>query len=186
MKKIIFVTSNHGKFEELSKALARFGATLEMKQFELPELQTDDIEKISMEKARVAYKAFKQTVLVEDTGVFFKAYNNFPGAYSKQMFKALGFDGFMKLLDGKDRGIYFKTVISLADKNGITQFEGVCDGTAPKKPIGQLDEKLPYDPIFMPIGAKKCFSQMSKEEKEKFSSRGAAAAKLGKYLSEQL
>ena len=76
-----FVTSNADKVREASKIL---GCPLEqVSTLMIHEIQTHDINKIVEHKAQQAYKELKCPVLVEDSGLIFKAWNGLPGALVK-------------------------------------------------------------------------------------------------------
>jgi inosine/xanthosine triphosphate pyrophosphatase family protein len=55
----------------------------------LPEFQTLSVEEVVEEKAKAAYAQTGKSVLVEDTGLYFSAWNDFPGALIKRMMKTV-------------------------------------------------------------------------------------------------
>lgn len=182
MKSIIFVTSNKGKAEEAKKILKTFGIEVIWKTLEVPEIQSDSLEDISLGKANDAFEKIKKPLIMEDTGIIFNEYNNFPGPYSKYAFHSLGYTGILKLLNGSERSAQFKTVVTYIEKNKSKQFIGTCKGRITERIAEPVDEKLPYDAMFIPDGDNRCFSQMSKEEKAKYSSRADAFLKFGKFF----
>jgi len=138
---------------------------------------------IARESAKNLAEKLNKPVITEDTGLYFKAYNNFPGALPKFVYQGIGFEGIFKLLDGKDRSAYFKTVIGYCepDKEPVL-FEAEMDGKIADKIFMQATNAMPYDHIFIPDGHKKTIVEMGMEEKNSFSQRGQAARKLGEYL----
>ena len=182
MKTIYFVTGNSGKFNEGRNVLKKYRIRLKQIKYSKPENKKLSIEKIAENAARILVKKFKKSLIVEDTGIFFNAYENFPGKNSKIVFKRLGLNGILKKLDNKNRNAYFKTAIGFADKNKIKIFIGYCKGRISKKIIGKTNKNLPYDNIFIPECYSKVFAQIMKT-KQKISSRVRAFEKLGEYLS---
>lgn len=182
MKTTYFITENSGKFREGSNVLKKYNIRLKQIKYSKPENKKLSIEKIAENATKILFKKFKKSLIVEDTGIFFNAYKNFPGKNSKIVFKRLGLNGILKKLENKNRKAYFKTAIGFADKNKVKVFVGYCRGKISKKVIGKIHKNLPYDNIFIPEGYSKVFAQIMKT-KQKISSRVRAFEKLGEYLS---
>jgi len=183
MKKIYFVSSNRGKIEEVEHHLKKFRIRVIGKVIELQEIDSESQEKVAREKAKYAAKRIGKTVITEDTGVYFKAYKNFPGAHPKFVFRSLGYGGILKLLENKNRKAYFKTTVAYCKpKCKPKTFIGVCKGRITKKVIGKSHPRLPYDSIFIPEGEKRTFSKMSKEEKGRYSHRAKALNKFARWF----
>ena len=88
-----------------------------------------------------------------------------------------------KLDKNENRKARFRTVISLIANGKEFQFEGICEGTILPEPVGE--KGFGYDAVFMPDGSEKSFAQMEMEEKNIYSHRKKAVAKLVKFLSEK-
>lgn len=79
-----------------------------------------------------------------------------------------------------DRRARFRTVISLILEGREYQFEGICSGIITKEEKG--DQGFGYDPVFIPEGSNKTFAEMEMAEKNLFSHRKKATAKLIEFL----
>lgn len=184
--KIILVSSNPGKIQEIKLQLKKFGIKVIAKKMEVPEIRSDKLEEISKEKARIAAKKTNRPVIVDDTGFYFNAYKNFPGAYARFIFNAIGFNGILKLLKGESRNAYFKSVIAYCKPRGRPKiFSGICKGKITKNVKKPIIPRLPYDSIFIPDDDRRTFSQMTKEEKAKYSHRAKAAEKFARWFIRQ-
>jgi len=184
MRKIIFVSSNSGKIEEISKHLKNFSIEVEGKILEMPEISSDNQEEVAKEKAKYAARIAGKTVITEDTGVYFEAYKNFPGTHPKFIFETIGYEGIMKLLERKNRKAFFKTVVSYCESGKEPKvFIGICKGTITEKVIGESHPRLPYDSIFIPDGDSRVFAEMTKEEKAKYSHRAKAMEEFAKWFN---
>ncbi|MCD6403281.1 MAG: hypothetical protein J7K98_03050 [Candidatus Aenigmarchaeota archaeon] len=181
--KVWFVTSNKGKVKEVMPVFEEYGIDVKIASVEIDEIKTFDQRKLTLRKLEDAMKITKKPTIVEDTGIYFKVYKNFPGTVSKFVFHAIGYEGIFKLLEGKDRHAYFRTVVAFGvPKEKPVMFEGKCFGIITKKVLGKIDRKLPYDSIFIPKGDSRTFSQMTKREKAKYSHRVKAFKKLARWL----
>jgi len=183
MKKIYFLSSNKEKIKEVKLHLKKFGIKVIGRKIEIEENKYERQEEIAKEKARKAAKLIKKPVIVEDTGLYLEAYKNFPGINAKFVFKCIGLKGILKLLEGKSRRAYFKTVVAYCKPNkrpGI--FTGICKGRISTKIRKPVTPKVPYDSIFIVDGEKRTFSQMTKEEKAKYSHRAKALEKFAKWF----
>ena len=185
MKNVFLVTSNLGKVEEISKHLEKFGIKIIGKEMDIPEIG-DEQETIAKGKAEFAVERLKVPVIVEDTGLYFDAYKDFPGIRSKLAFQAIGYEGILKLLDNKSKKAYFKTVMVYCEPDKEpTIFIGINLGRIAETVRGISHPRLPYDSIFIPDGDDKTFAEMAKEEKAKYSARVKAAEEFAKWFIEK-
>jgi len=183
MKKIYFLSSNKEKIKEVKLHLKKFGIKVIGRKIEIEEDKYEKQEEIAKEKARKAAKLIKKPVIVEDTGLYLKAYKNFPGINAKFVFKCIGLKGILKLLEGKSRRAYFKTVVAYCKLNKRPRiFTGICKGKISTRIRKPVIPKIPYDSIFIVDGEKRTFSQMTKEEKAKYSHRAKALEKFSKWF----
>jgi len=187
MKKITFITSNKFKLQEIGAILKDYGVELEQKKIDYPEDKEDDMEQVVIKAAKNLANELKKPVMVEDTGLYFKAYNNFPGALPKFVINGIGFDGIFRLLEGKDRTVTFKTYIGFCKpgEEPVT-FNAEMNGEIIDKVIDPDTDTMPYNHIFKPEGQEKVVAQLSLEEFNAISHRAKASHKLGKYLKENL
>ncbi|HKZ45727.1 MAG TPA: RdgB/HAM1 family non-canonical purine NTP pyrophosphatase [archaeon] len=183
MKKIYFLSSNKEKIKEIKLHLRKFGIEVIGKRVKLLENELEMQEQIAKEKAVNAAKLIKRPVIAEDTGLYLLALNNFPGIHSKFVFKGIGLGGLLKLLEGKSRKAFFKTVVSYCEPNKKPIiFTGICRGKISGNIRKPVLPKVPYDSIFIPDGEERTFSQMTKEEKAKYSHRARATEKFAKWF----
>jgi XTP/dITP diphosphohydrolase len=124
----------------------------------------------------------KPPYIVEDSGLFIRALNWFPGTLSSQVFRKIGNRGILKLMEGvEDRYAVFRSAIALGlGENVIKVFEGVAEGEVALEARGSGG--FGYDPIFIPSGHRKTFAEMDVDEKNKVSHRGMAVRRLIEYL----
>jgi XTP/dITP diphosphohydrolase len=141
---------------------------------------------IVRQAARRMADEIKKPVAVEDTGLFFTAWPGFPGALPKFVWQTIGYKGIFKLLEGTDRGAYFRTVLGWCQPGEEPHlFSAVMRGEITKKVYNKNREVMPYDRIFIPVGEKVTISDMTMEKKNSFSQRGKVFRKLGKWLVSQ-
>ncbi len=183
--KLVVVTGNKDKFKEISLVLKQFGINSVMRDMELYETG-DTLEEIAMNKAKEAFKRIRKPLIVDDTGIFFSAYKNFPGIYAKRIYLSIGFEGLLKLLKGKTRKAYFKSAVCYFDGKSKT-FSGKLYGTIQKKIHSDRfsREKFPYDRIFIPDGFDKPISLMPLDKKIEFSHRAIAVRKFARWFSQR-
>lgn len=186
MKKIFFATSNKGKLLEAEKFLSPLGFDVEQFKIYYPEIQASKLEEVAHFGIEWIFKESKEkTVIIEDAGLFIHVLSNFPGVYSKYVFKTVGLSGILSLMEGReDRSAHFESCIGYYDKeSGILLFKGDVDGIISPEAKGQ--HGFGYDPIFIPEGEQKTFAEMKIEEKNKYSHRARALLKLAEFLSKR-
>src|SRR3989344_6400306 len=114
-KKLYFATSNSHKFEEVSKVFAKFGIELEHVDLKPEEDKTKTIQEIAAESAKFASEKLKKPVIVDDTGIFFIAMDNWPGNSPNDVFRQVGYDGLLKAIEGKTREAYVETAAAFCE-----------------------------------------------------------------------
>jgi len=183
-KPIYFITTNKHKFEEISVILKKeFGVTIKHLDMEYEEDKSADMGAVCEKAAKKLANILKKNIFVEDTGLYFEAYNNFPGPMPKFIINGIGFDGVFRLLAGKSRKAYFKTAIGYCEPGKIPViFEGIMKGVISKKVILPKVPCMPYDHIFIPQGYKQAIVEMPIDLKNSFLQRGQATRKFGNYL----
>ncbi len=159
--KIYYVTNNAGKFEEVRDFFDKFTRSFQVEQvaIDIDEIQSLDQKIVVLDKVKKAFSMVKQPLLLDDGGLFFAAYNQFPGTLSKFVFQGLGFKGLFKLVEEDNRASF---ILQLAYTDGVqTQlFEGVCHGTIVMPEDLSSHPKLPFTAIFKPDGSTKTLAQL--------------------------
>ncbi|MCX8186866.1 MAG: XTP/dITP diphosphatase [Sulfolobales archaeon] len=184
MSKVVYiVTSNPGKFNELKFLAAKNG--IELVPIDAPklEIQSEDLEVVASYAALTASTYVGKALMVEDSGLFIKALNGFPGSMSSYVFRKLGVEGILKLMNGVvDREAFFKSVIAYScPESGVKLFHGVVYGEISNSAVGSGG--FGFDPIFIPKGCSRTFAEMSLEEKNELSHRGIAFMNFAKWFN---
>jgi XTP/dITP diphosphohydrolase len=177
---MIIVTSNRHKFEEISALFDEAGISLEWRQMKYEEIQEDTTEIISYRSCVEVRKFLHDDFFLEDTGLYVPALHGFPGPYSSYVNETIGYAGLQRLVDGKDRTAYFKTVISLSINRGIIQFGGILKGKISAEARGVT--AFGFDPVFIPEGEDLTLAEMDIDDKNRLSHRGKAVSILIEYL----
>ncbi len=177
---INFVTSNLGKVKEFKQILEPQIKVNHIK-ISYPEMRSDNPEEIAKQAAEMLANKLKKNVVVEDSGLFIKALNDFPGTCSAYIHKRIGLQGILKLMKGiKNRNCVYRSAVAYCEPN--------------KKPISFLGEEkgkvaesirgsfgFGHDPIFISEGSSKTYGEIKNvEEAKKF--RRMAVEKLRRYL----
>ena len=186
--KLLFITTNKHKVEEIQKALEPYGIIVEQRSQSYHENHDDSIEEIAAKAAKQLAEELQQPVMVDDSGVFFSAYPCFPGAIPKIAFNGLGYEGLLKLLEGKtgkEREAVFVSCIGYCEPGKDPHvFRGELKGIVIDH-VEDLDKDvLAYDRIVVPEGDTRTVSKLSIEEKNAISQRAKAAEALAHYLLE--
>ncbi|AFZ70007.1 non-canonical purine NTP pyrophosphatase, rdgB/HAM1 family [Caldisphaera lagunensis DSM 15908] len=178
---ICIVSQNEGKIKEIQNILDNFNIKLKKCNAEKIEIQDEDIDKIAIYAALNAYKSVKEPLLVDDSALYIRSLNNFPGAYTNFVYKTIGIKGILKLMEGiNDRFAFFKTSLVYIDENGYKLFNGIVEGNIAYEPRGK--HGFGFDPIFIPMNCNKTFSEMDINEKNNYSHRSKAVNEFAKWI----
>ncbi|MFB6134347.1 MAG: RdgB/HAM1 family non-canonical purine NTP pyrophosphatase [Halanaeroarchaeum sp.] len=175
-----FVTTNAGKAAEATEHLAAT-ANVEQVDYDYVEVQSDDLAEIASRGARDAYESLSgdDPVIVDDTGLFVRTLDGFPGPYAAYVQRTLGVERVWDIVESTDdHRAAFRCVIAYADGDAVETFEGRVQGTL-VAPRG--DGGFGYDPIFEYDGD--TFAEMETAEKNAVSHRARALSKLADWLA---
>jgi XTP/dITP diphosphohydrolase len=177
---VIFLTGNKNKLKE-ARLILGDKIKLKNKKIDLDEIQSTSVEEVIKHKVALAYNLIKKPCIAEDTGVYIKNMNGFPGALIKFYLDKLGNKGISKFNGGSDA--YAETIIGYHDGKKIHIFKGKVNGKISKTPKGN---GFGWDPIFIPKNNTKSFSQMTEEDKNKISMRGKAFRKFRSFINKKI
>ena len=153
-------------------------------EFDLQEIQTTDIHELVKFKLIQAYKHFQTPLIVEDTSLYFEAWNELPGPLVKFFLMNLGLDGMVRALEEfKNKSARATCCLGFTkDGKKVQLFEGIVKGFI-VEPRGS--QRFGWDAIFLPKGKRKTFGEMSSQEKHQISPRGEALRKFKHFLTQQ-
>lgn len=149
---ITICTWNSWKFAQIATVL-RPNFACGQYAIDLFEQQTNDMLAVSRMKAYEAFAKIWWPVLVDDSGIYFDAYPDFPGVFSKYVFQSLWVGWLQKLfIDQPNRKARHQCVLSYMDetlqepKQFVWTVSWVIDFSFLDRV--QPDPHLPYDAIF--------------------------------------
>ena len=189
-RKLVFATNNAHKLEEVAAILGDQVELLSLNdigcQADIPET-AETLEGNALLKSSYIYKNYHLDCFADDTGLEVETLNGAPGVYSARYAGGEGHDAqanMLKLLhelDGKEnRKAQFRTAISLILDGKEYLFEGVIKGEIIKEKRG--DSGFGYDPVFMPEGYDRTFTELGNDIKNQISHRALAVQKLCEFL----
>lgn len=169
MRRIIFASTNEGKYNEILLHLRNFNIEIEYVRFKTVEIQSNSLEEIALKKSKEAYEKIGIPLIVEDTGLFIDSLKGFPGPYSSYILETIGNQGILDLLSNKaNRFAIFRSVVAYKDGNNNLTFSGDTRGI-----ISNHISKggWGYDPIFIPEGSSITYAQQGITNKIRVSHR---------------
>ena len=182
VKEVFFATSNEHKFNEVKVAASEYGIAIKRLNDKPAEIQSDLLEEIAKQSLIQVSAKVRLPVFVEDAGLFVEALNGFPGPYSSYVFKTIGYDGVLKLMQNvKNRKAHFLSAVAYGEP-GVESiiFTGMARGVITFESRGSGG--FGFDPIFLPFDSLKTFGEMSEKEKNLFSHRAKAVRRLFDWL----
>lgn len=194
--KVVLASKNQHKLVEMRDILSAQGIEVVLESDVGVDIDVEEtgstFEENSLLKARAVMEATGMPAIADDSGLAVDALNGAPGVYSAR-YGGEGLDDvgrYRLLLENMrgqlDRKCQFVSVITLCMPNGdILSARGECRGTLAYAPQGE--NGFGYDPVFFVPEKKKTFAQLTAEEKNAISHRGAALrefkTKLADYLA---
>lgn len=183
--KLTVATGNDHKVEELETALAGTEVTLNRQEPSIHEIDAHDVETVAIQKAKDAAKDIGADgpVMVDDTGLYVRSLDEFPGSHASYFIERCGIEGLLTLMEGfDDRSAHFKTTIALyrPDEGTVETYSGTCHGEISTEQRGSGG--FGYDPVFLPVGHNKTFAE-DRSYKERVSHRNKAIENLVSALT---
>ena len=169
---------NKNKLRELSDILEK---ELISAPLDLYELQTTDLRKLVENKLKQAYQKLKAPVIVEDTSLYFEAWNELPGPLVKWFLKNFGLEGLVKALSSFENKSAI-AVSCLGFTNDGQKFHFFKDNVKGTIVAPRGSQGFGWDTIFKPIGQPLTFGEMSYCEKLRFSPRSKVTIKFKHFL----
>lgn len=156
--------------------MSEHGYELERIRTSYPEIQAEKLEDTIRPGLEWLMQRHMVPLMIDDSGFFVDALKGFPGVYSSYVFKTIGCDGILRLMEGvEDRSARFECCIGFMVPGGEPHmFKGVAKGSIPAAKAGTGG--FGYDPIFVPEGNSKTYAQIDVAEKNRMSHRGRAMA----------
>lgn len=191
----VAATGNAGKLKELRRILERMGHTVTSQKEAGITLEPEETGTTFAENARIKAKAIcdvcKKPTIADDSGLCVDALNGAPGVYSARYCGHHGDDEANndKLLadlaafpDKEQRAAAFVSVVCVCMPSGrMLLAEGRCPGWVSKEKTGH--NGFGYDPVFHTRRYDaRSYAELTDEEKDTVSHRGAALKKLEKTL----
>lgn len=174
--KLYFVTGNENKLTEVQK-IVNGAIEIEQIDLDLDEIQAVQGADVIRHKAEQAYALSQKPVLIEDTSLYFNAWNNLPGALTKWFLKTVASEGICKMMQGEsNRSAFAETIFATYDGQKLETFSGKVEGIITESPRGE--NGFGWDNIFQPNGSTKTFAEMTDGEKNEFSMRKLALSKV--------
>jgi len=184
-ERLVFVTGNAGKLNEVREILAQGEAIdIDSRDLDLPEIQ-GTTQEIAIEKCRRAAEIIGGPVITEDTALCFAAMNGLPGPYIKFFLRELGHEGLNRMLDSfQTRAAWALCTFAYSAGPGTEPvlFEGRTDGRIVP---ARGPPKFGWDPVFEAEDTGLTYAEMEAKQKNAISHRGRAMQKLRAYLQAQ-
>jgi XTP/dITP diphosphohydrolase len=179
------VTGNVHKFNEIRWLLSEYKiATAMLRKVDAIEIQDDSVENVARMSAVDAVKKCKLPIVVEDAGLFIEALNGFPGPYSSYVYRTIGNDGVIKLMENvAKRAACFKSVVAFLspEMDEPVCFSGEVKGEIVAEKCG--GRGFGFDPIFKPLDHRKTFAEMTLDKKNRHSHRALAFRKFAEWYT---
>jgi XTP/dITP diphosphohydrolase len=184
-KVVFFATNNVNKFNEVRRLLTEHRIAVGMLRVKALEIQSESLMEISKASVVDAYARCHLPVVVEDTGLFVKALNGFPGPYAAYVYKTIGNVGLLQLMKKAHcRDAFFESVVAYCDSDQACPmtFVGKVNGeVANEEKKARNESAFGFDPVFRPVGADRTFAEMSAVEKNCCSHRAEAFGRFARW-----
>jgi len=179
-----FITSNDHKYAEIKSRLASTDVNVRHIKQSYPEIQAETIRDVAAFSLTTLKSHLTTPFLIEDAGLEINALEGFPGPYSSFVFKTIGWQGILDIMQGStDRTARFVSIFGLSYNDDFHFIEGICEGRISSEARGSGG--FGFDPIFIPNGSDQTYAEMSEDNKNAISHRGRATTKLIEFFEQQ-
>jgi len=180
---LCYVSGNTYKFQQAATYVQKHmpEIILVQKDIDLTEIQSLDHEVVAVDKACRAWQHVQKPILIDDGGIYFERYHLFPGVLTKYVYKGIGQEGFMRLVDVGDRAEFLSYLVYCMGptENDCQVFIGRCPGEICYDTENASSLDVPYDILFSPDGFDGSFAALrGMDREEEFSYRVDALQKF--------
>ena len=190
---LLAATNNAGKLVEIKEILEPyFAGVLSAKQANIFLDVDEDADTFlgnAIKKAEAFCKASGMAAVADDSGLCVDALNGEPGVYSARYMgeghtdaerTRFVLDKLVGVPDEKRTARFVSAAVIVMPDGTRYSALGTCEGKIGYEPVG--DNGFGYDPVFIPEGESRSFSQMTDAEKNAISHRGRAMRLLAEKL----
>lgn len=193
--KVIAATTNKGKIREFQEILGKLGFDIVSMKDEGIDIEVEETGSTFTENALLKARAVAQLcalpVIADDSGLCVDALDGAPGLYSAR-FAGEGADDkdrnmkLLELLKDKDnrKARYIAAIAFITPDGKEITAEGTTEGEILTEEHG--NGGFGYDPLFWCSEIKKCFGEVTPDEKNAVSHRGRALMKVYEILKETI
>lgn len=134
MTSLTFSTGNSGKFATALQVCDQFGIKIVQLDADIDEIQSEDPQKVALDKAQKAYEKIKSPVIISDDSWSYPGLGGFPGVYMHSMNEWLSAEDFLRLiLPLEDRRAIYTQYLVYQDNDTQKIFSTVHTGTLIKE-----------------------------------------------------
>lgn len=175
---IYFCTGNQSKIDEANLFVAQHYPTISFKmdKIHFSELQSLSQEEILLHKM-AQKKDDKFPFIIDETGIFFEEFHDFPGTLTKFIFKSLGYEGIKRLLINQNSAFYKTTILYSNDGKNYSFHTGIVHGQIRFDKTDLYNKNFPFSSIFIPDGFSKPLTELE-ENRDFLDHRKLAIKKL--------
>lgn len=143
MKELLCATGNKEKLGIANQIVISYGVHLRQALVAIDEIQGEDPVAIVTDKARRAYAALGQPVVVTDDSWSIPSLGGFPGPYMKSVNHWFAPQDFLDLMASKtDRSITLHQYVAYIDATRVKLFSGNITGIITTEPRGTFGDPL--------------------------------------------
>lgn len=137
MPTILYATGNAAKFRQAQHVCQEFGIDLIQNRLDVPEIQSEDAEAITRDKATKGYAKLKKPLVVSDDTWSIPGLKGFPGPYMKYINDWFTVDDWLNLTRSlTDRRVFLCQTAVYQDANGQRVFTNTIEGILLTEPRG--------------------------------------------------
>ena len=166
--KVVYLTTNKGKFEEAQRIFAEYGIDIEIAtpDFEILEIQAKTCAEVVGFSVKYAAEKSGRPCVKSDSGLYLDALGGLPGPYNAYFDKQIGVEKFLDLMKNeKNRKARLEDCFAYCEPGGEPIiFTGGGTGTISKTSKGNLGRW--HDHFYIPDGETKTLSELREEDRE--------------------
>lgn len=172
MKEILFATGNSRKISEASETLRPYDVIVKPVSVDIDEIQHRDPAEITKAKARAAFAALNEPVIVSDTSWEIPALGGFPGGYMKDIEDWLHSDDWLALMaPHDDKTIYCHEHVAYYDGEQVQHFASTYTGKFIHEARGRIDDQESFERVVIMYGTETMAEQLARGD---FASAGSS------------